>query len=239
MATITWNESLSNELKNLNNTRNLTKQQKARIATLKGIKAQKPRKTAVAVDPTNTSVNDNIQKDGSITDPEGLLKQAPKTFDPSDPYYQNLYKTTYQNNYDLLTTGLDKRQAREMEDAKQEAANRGLVYDPGNRESAYGRAVGGVSDRYDQLYQTAGQQATNAANDQYMGQGGLANSGHTAFMQSVLGISAADAQAIANGTASEAVKLDYKAKMAAVNKKPSGGGSSGSKDSGGGFDVQF
>jgi len=232
----TWNEKLSDQLRDLNKVRNPSSKQLARIKELKAIKAAKPAKAANGADgetsgTTNSDVtkgvNDNIADTGKINNPQDLINQAPKTFDPTDPYYQNLYKTTYQNNYDLATQGLDKRQSRDLEEAKSEAANRGLVYDPGNRESAYGKAVGGVTDRYDQMYQTASQQAYNAANDQYTSQGGLANQGHTAFMQSVLGISAADAAAIANGTASEAVKLDYKAKMAAINK-PTGSGSSGS-----------
>ena len=237
-----WNENLSNELKKLNTIKKPTSQQQQRIATLKGVKQSAG---GVVRDPkymdqaaqTGQTVNDNIQDTGAISDPQDLVNQAGKTFNPADPYFQNLYKDTYSNVYNLGTAGLAERQARDLEEAKQEAANRGLPYDPSNRESAYGRAIGGVTDRYDDLYKTATNQAYLAANDAYATQGGLANQGFDSFMQGVLGISAANAQAIANGTASEAVKKDYAAKMAALRKSGGPGGSSGSGGESAGFEI--
>lgn len=233
-----WNENLSNELKKLNTIKKPSAQQQQRIATLKGVKqsAGGVVRNPKYMDQTGQTVNDNIQTTGAITDPQDLVNQAGKTFNPADPYFQNLYKDTYTNTYNLGTAGLAERQARDLEEAKQEAANRGLPYDPSNRESAYGKAIGGVTDRYDDLYKTATNQAYLAANDTYATQGGLANQGFDSFMQGVLGISQANAQAIANGTASEAVKKDYAAKMAALRKSGSPS-SSGTPAAAPGFEI--
>lgn len=183
-------------------------------------------------------INDSINtKTGQIINPDDVLGQK-KTFDPTDPYWKDLYKNTYENTYGLATAHLDERQTREMEAAKQEAADRGLPYDPSNRESAYGKVTGAVTDKYNDLYQGASQQAYQAAESAYTAQGGLANQGYAAYLQGVLGISEADARAKANEIAKYGIDADTKSKMAAIaaSGKKSGGSA---KPAGGtsGFDV--
>ena len=170
---------------------------------------------------------------------------AIRTFDPNDQYWKDLYNTTYQNEYGLATHNLDQRKAREMEDAKQEAANRGLPYDPSNRESAYGKVIGGVNDRYDDLYGQATSQAQSAAQGVYNTQGGLVNQSFVATLQEALGISEAEARNKANEISKYGIDEDTKTKMANIkaqkqiaNQKSSGGGNSGGSSSdSGGFEI--
>lgn len=204
---------------------------------LKDLRARAPQTGGGVV--TDGNVNPSIDTDtGRITDPDDVLDESGTVFDPNDPYWQDLYKTTYERNYRLGTEGLEERQARDLEMAKQEAAERGLPYDPGNRESAYGRAIGGVNDRYDNLYSQANDQAYQAADAAYVAQGGLANQGFVSYLQGVLGISEAEARAKALEMQKYGIDKDFKAKMAAVNKPSGSGGSSGGGTSGGsGFQI--
>ena len=194
---------------------------------LGGVKTNK--KGRRVKDPNNESINDNLNKDGSFDNPQGALDQAGTTFDPNDPYWKDLYNKTYQNTYDLATTNIDRDQARDLEEAKQEAANRGLPYDPGNAESAYGKAVGGVTDRYDAMKRTASQQAYSAAQGVYGTQGQLANQGFDANMQAILGMSAADLQKYG-------IDKDDLTKRYAISKQGSGGKSGGGQPAGG-FEI--
>jgi hypothetical protein len=238
------------------------KNDQARLADLQG-RTQVTTQPVVNPTPPPTTetvtpgINDSmVTSTGSITNPDDVLGQN-KVFDPTDPYWQDLYKNTYNTQYQLSTAGLAERQARDLEDARQIAAERGIPFDPSNRESAYGKAIGGVTDRYDDLYSQADNAATIAANSTYEAQGGLANQGFAAYLQGVLGISAAQAQAKANeiqkygidedtkaklqldSTNRYGIDKDYKAKMAAVaaSGKSGGGGSSSGGSGSGGFDV--
>jgi len=201
---------------------------------LGGKRGNKNKAPPTEADPN--SVNDNINDDGSITNPEDLTNQLGKPFDPNDPFWQDLYNKTYENQYSLETRGLDERKAREMEEAKQEAANRGLPYDPGNPESAYGKALSGVTTRYDTLYANAANQATSAAQGAYAAQGGLANQSFIASLQAALGISEADARAKALEIQKYGIDEDTRTKLKAINK-PSGGGGGGGSGGGGGFEI--
>lgn len=201
--------------------------EKRRLEDLRG-------KAGTPVTGGGVSATGNINNDGSFNDPQGALDAAGTTFDPTDPYWQDLYKRNYDNTYGLATAGLEERKAREMEDARQIAAERGLPFDPGNRESAYGKQIGGVNDRYDDLYNQASQQAYQAAESAYTAQGGLANQGFVAYLQSTLGLSEAQARAKALELQNKGIDKDYKAKMAAINKPSGGGSSSGST---GGFEI--
>lgn len=205
-----------------------------------GKKLGKGGDTTTTEDPTTTTTTD------SVVDTTKLDQQH--TFDPNDPYWQQLYDTTYNNQYGLATHGVDAQKARDLEAAKQEAAERGIPFDPGNRESAYGRAIGGVNDRYDDIYSQARGQAYAAAQGVYSTQGGLANDSFTATLQEALGISEAEARVKANEIAKYGIDQDTKTKMAAVKaqkeanaiaaKRSGGGGhSSGGGDGGGGFEV--
>lgn len=212
----------------------------ARLAALGGTTQQPGTGGGVQVTP---GINDSIDPNtGAITNPDDVLGQQ-KGFDPNDPYWQETKQNIFDATERLGTQGLDARKAREMEDARQIAAERGLPFDPDNRESAYGKGIGAVNDRYDQLYSGARDQAYLAANSAFETQGGLQNQAYANYLQGVLGISASQAQAEANKHLKYGIDEDTKTKikMANIAAKASGksGGSGGSSsgDSGGGFDV--
>lgn len=74
--------------------------------------------------------------------------------------------------YGTLTKYYDRDMAREMEDQKQELANRGIPYDPAaaqdpNSKSLYGRTISGIAQRYQGLKDAASQQAILSGNQAY------------------------------------------------------------------------
>ena len=74
--------------------------------------------------------------------------------------------------YGTLTKYYDRDMAKEQEDAKQELANRGIPYDPAaaqdpNTKNLYGRTVGGITQRYQGLRDTAQQQAVLSGNEAF------------------------------------------------------------------------
>lgn len=231
------------ELERREATGKIGKNDAARLAALRSVTGQ-----PAAGQPVQKGVNDSINTNtGQITNPDDVMVSAGKVFDPNDPYWKDLYQNTYNTQYALSTSGLAERQKREVEEARQIAAERGLPYDPntqgayGDPNTAYGKQVQGkVVDRYDQMYKDADNAAKLAAQSAYEAQGSLVNDAYIKHIQAVLGISEADARVYANKIAKEGIDKDYKAKMAAVaaSGKKSGGGSS-SGGSGGGFDVQL
>jgi hypothetical protein len=71
--------------------------------------------------------------------------------------------------YGTLTKYYDRDQAREMEEQKQELANRGIPYDPTaaqdpNSKNLYGRTIGGISEKFRGLKDTAAQQSVLSGN---------------------------------------------------------------------------
>lgn len=74
--------------------------------------------------------------------------------------------------YGTLTKYYDRDKAREMEDQKQELANRGIPYDPAaaqdpNSKNLYGRTIGGIDQKYQGLKDDASQKAILAGNEAY------------------------------------------------------------------------
>jgi len=214
----------------------------ARLAALGGTPGQPGTGGGVQVTP---GINDSIGADGRITNYDDILGQN-KTFDPTDPYWQERRQANYDASYALNTSGLEERKAREIEEARQIAAERGLPFDPttqgtyGDPNTAYGKALNPTVARYDQMYKDAGNQATLAAQSAVEAEGGLSNQAYAAYLQGVMGLTATEAQAKANELTKYGIDKDYKAKMAAVaaSGKSSGGSSGGGSSSGsGGFDV--
>lgn len=192
-------------------------------ARLKDLKAKFPNASAGLVASGSTVANDINGKTGAITNPDDLLSKGGHTFDPNDPYWKTLYNNTYDNAYALGTKNLDSQQAKELENQKQELADRGIPYDPAaandpNTKNQYGQAIGSINTKYQGLRDTASQQAYTAAQGVYGTQGGLANQGFAAYLQSALGISAADATAKAAEIQKYGIDEDTKAKLAAVEQ---------------------
>lgn len=220
--------------------------EKERLNHLKKQAGTMPEVPGAVVPQEGLTVDDNIDvSTGRINNPQDLLDQAGKLYDPNDPYWKSVYDNTYNTTYDLQTSGLEERKAREMEEARQLAAERGLPFDPttqgatGDPNTAYGKALNPTVSRYDQMYKDATNASTLAAQSAWESQGSLANDSYIKHIQSVLGISEAEARAYANELTEKGIDKDYKAKMAAVaaSSKPSGSSSGSSSGGTGGFDV--
>lgn len=184
----------------------------------------------------NGSIDTTIDPNtGKIKDPNAVVNGAPKAFDPNDPYWQKIYNDTYNNQDDLITEHYGAQKAKDLEDAKQDLADRGIPFtsDVGNPDStnAYDRTLGNVDLKYTGLYNDASKQAQIAAQGVYGTQGQLANQANDQYIQHITGLSNADFLVYKQGE-------DYKAQLAAINKsKSGGGGSSGSSAQTGGFDI--
>lgn len=125
------------------------------------------KKTAAAPNPaTPQSASPVDPETGGVDFNEAL--QLIKT-DTSKEAFQKAYDA----NYALATKGMDQQKALELEQQKQELANRGIPYDPSNADSLYGRTVQGINTRFDQLQQDAVNQSTMLANDTAATQAGI------------------------------------------------------------------
>lgn len=149
----------------------------------------------------------------------------------------------------------DRNRARDLEERKQELANRGIVYDPANPESGYSKQVGAVTEQYNEADQMARDKArlgstnlmaTKAATNKtaydsfidtatksFTSQLDAANAGGNILntLMSKYGIDKEEAQAILNRKSSERIA---KMQIDASNRRSGGGGGSGS---GAGFEI--
>jgi len=174
-------------------------------------------------------------------------------------------KKAEEATYGTLTKYYDRDMARELEDQKQELANRGIPYDPvaaqdPNTKNLYGKTIGAINEKYRGLKDQASQQAvitgnqayatTSAARDSFLN--GVLNGASTfsgnfgPYSNSVTTDSSGDTKDILTMGAGQymtkyGIDQDTYTKKLAIAKQGSGGGggkSSGSSDSGGGFDLQ-
>lgn len=76
------------------------------------------------------------------------LSGAPQVLTDND--LQSTRQGAYQSLYDQSTRNFARDKSRELEESKQELANRGIPFDPADPNSAYGRVVGAVDDKYHQ-----------------------------------------------------------------------------------------
>jgi hypothetical protein len=89
--------------------------------------------------------------------------------------------------YNTLTRFYDRDQSREMEEAKQELANRGIPYDPAaandpNTKNLYGKTIGNIGQRYQTLKDQAAQQAILSGNQIVATQSGVQSTGLNDFI---------------------------------------------------------
>lgn len=164
--------------------------------------------------------------------------------------------------YNTLTKYYDRDMAKEMEDSKQELANRGIPYNPEaaqdpNTKDLYGRTVGGISSKYRALKDDASQKAVLAGNEAYRTDSTARDSFLRALMEgastfggkfgpynnTVSTDSSADTKDILTLSAAQymakyGVDKDTYTKKLAIAKQGSGGGGggSGSGDSAG-FEI--
>ncbi len=164
--------------------------------------------------------------------------------------------------YGTLTRYYDRDMAKEMEDQKQELANRGIPYNPDaaqdpNTKDLYGRTIGGISQKYRGLKDAAAQAAVTAGNQAYA----VDASARDSFMNAVINgastfggkfnpysntvstDSSADTKDLLTLSAAQYMSkygIDqntYTQKLA-IAKQGSGGGGGGSSSSSGGFEMQ-
>lgn len=96
-------------------------------------------------------------------------------------------KSAEDATYATLTKYYDRDMARELEEQKQELANRGIPYDPAaaqdpNSKSLYGRTIGGINEKYRGLKDTAAQQAVVSGNQSYA----TSSAARDSFLRSVM-----------------------------------------------------
>lgn len=152
-------------------------------------------------------------------------------------------------NYNYLTRNYSQDKQREMEETKQELANRGIPLnfagDPNNPDNLYSRATGSIDRKFQGLYDQANNQALMARDASLSTQVGVIGSlGSTVAQQSpgftaFQGGQSNQGEALLNilGTISDAdmakygIDKDFAAKLKAIAASKSGG-SSGSSDGG-------
>ncbi len=203
---------------------------------------------------------------GEVTITDELGGTAKKFKDLAEAAAQTWQSQTTRKNaeeatYGTLTKYYDRDQSREMEDAKQELANRGIPYDPAaaqdpNSKNLYGKTIGGIGQKYQGLKDTASQQAVLSGNAAYATDVGA----QKAFMDSVMSGAAQFSgswspyqntiDAGSTDDVSDMIKLSAQQYMAkygidqdtyikkkALSQQNRGGGSSSSSSSGGGFEI--
>jgi hypothetical protein len=97
-------------------------------------------------------------------------------------------KAAYDAEFANRTKYLDRNQSRDLEQTKQELAERGIPYDPAaeydpNTKNLYGKTVGAVREDYKSQYTDAANQATILGNQAYA----TTASAKNAYLNSVMG----------------------------------------------------
>ena len=207
-------------------------------------------------DPVTGEVTITDEIGGTAKKFKDLAEAAAQTWQ-SDTTRKNAEEATY----GTLTKYYDRDQSREMEDAKQELANRGIPYDPAaaqdpNSKNLYGKTIGGIGQKYQGLKDTASQQAVLSGNAAYATDVGA----QKAFMDSVMSGAAQfsgswspyqntidagstdDVKDMITLSAQEymakyGINQDTYIKKKALSQQNRGGGSSSSSSSGGGFEI--
>lgn len=179
------------------------------------------------LDPTSP-VND---KTGEINTPE-LISDMPKQLNSEEAQ-----RKAYEANYNFMTKDLEYRKAYDLEQQKQELANRGIPYDPSNTESLYGRTLHGVNSRYDSLYNDAKNQALIAANQTASTNAGIDKGNTESFLQAIGLSSGANQGAYGIKTQKQLEEEKIRLQREALRKQGSGGGGGGGSSSGGGFSI--
>lgn len=155
--------------------------------------------------------------------------------------------------YNTLTRFYDRDKSREMEEAKQELANRGIPYDPAaandpNATSLYGKTIGNIGQKYQTLKEQAAQQAILSGNQNVATQSGVQSTALSDFTNAAVNTSAkfnpyqgtttdasADAKDIIALSAQQyankyGISVDAALKKKALAQQGSGSSGSGAQD---------
>lgn len=160
---------------------------------------------ASEVDANGNKVNTVLNPDGTITRTqtdgaaaaaakgkfEGALSGMSTTLDLNGQpkiLQSGDYKANWDQNqkalYDLNTQHLDRNQGRDLEAQKQELANRGIVYNPGDSTSGYGKAIGSINEDYAGQRQTALNNSIAGADSRMATEAGVQSAAGREFLNS-------------------------------------------------------
>lgn len=137
----------------------------------------------------NDSLGGFNQAGGAFQDPTGIFNQAPKV--PGSADLAGDINKVRDANYQYLSRDFAANKQQEMENAKQELANRGIPFDP-NPNSLYGRTMKQLEQKYGDLDMQARQQAIIGGDQTFSTQVGAAKTANDAFYQGVFGITDAE-----------------------------------------------
>lgn len=103
--------------------------------------------------------------------------------------------------YNVLTRFTDRDRSRELEEAKQELANRGIPYNPNeaynpNTKNLFGKTIGAINQKYDLDKEQAALRAAGAGNEFMLANTQASNTANQAFVNSALGQNTANLQGI-------------------------------------------
>ncbi len=133
----------------------------------------------IGVDPTTGAV-----------DPSRLLEVAGQRW--NDEQAGKLRTDAQNAAYNFTTKDYAADKANEIEAAKQEAAMRGIPYDPGNPNSAYGRNIESIDRKYRDLDYQAKNLALSQGNEIYQTEVGAKQNAFDSFINAALGMSSAE-----------------------------------------------
>jgi hypothetical protein len=201
----------------------------------------------VVTDPNTGEVTVIDEAGGTSRKFKDLAEAAASTFNGQTSRAQAEEAT-----YNTLSRDFDRDEARDLEAAKQEMAERGIPYDPAaaqdpNTKNLYGRTIGGIGQSYKDLRAQAKERAVLAGNTAYATDAaardsfiGAVTTGANTFggqfqpYQSQSGGDTKDIQALSSAAFLQKYGVDKQTYIANKQLNKSGGGGGGSGGSGGG-----
>ncbi len=187
---------------------------------------------------------------GPTVDPEtGGVSYEELLNDIKTPTAADAFQKAYDANYATMTKDLQKNKSFDLEQQKQELANRGIPYDPSDPTSLYGRTVQGVNSRYDALDQEAKNASILTGNNSLATQAGIDDAAAKNALAAAGLAADATGRIIDRETNKVLTREEIAARkqmardqIAAANKNRGGGGSSGGgggggASTGGGFSI--
>lgn len=176
-----------------------------------------PTPTPTPTTPGVTEDPNYLNKNGKIVDPNAVVDKV-ASMTPGATDLAGDVKAARDAAYNYSTQYYARDKAKEVEDQKQELANRGIPLDF-KEGSLYAESVGNIDRKYQGMYDQANNQAIAQGNQILGTEAGVGQGAASSFLQAVLGMSDIELQKFG-------ITQDMKAKMAAIAK-------SGSSNSGG------
>ena len=169
-------------------------------------------------DNVSLGINDINKGNGVFDNPDDVWANAPKI--PGADDLQGEVDKVRDANYNYITKDYATSKAREIEDKKQELAERGIPMDP-DPNSLYGRSLAEIDKHYQSLDDQARNQAIIGGDATLTTQVNAGKTANDAFMNAVLGMS--DRELALYG-----LNKNFKAQMAQIKaQKNTGGGGGG------------